>query len=162
MKGGGGRKKKESRANDDRKRGRKKLPCLWFWFPEQRLQQFIIFLQAGPVRFNGRIKYALINEQLYNFMDGFNSFPCLELLEKKRLRQKIKQHELTGIDTEGANDIFTEVSKCANSLWTSEENQLSLRKNFWRPPELSESRQGIPRQKQKYVCLSGSCQLRQR
>lgn len=58
---GGVGKKEESRANDDRKGGRKKLPCLWFWFPEQRLQQFIIFLQAGPVWFNGRIKYALIN-----------------------------------------------------------------------------------------------------
>lgn len=50
-------------------------------------------------------------------MDGFNSFPCLELLgkKKKRLRQKKEQRDLTGIDTE-ENDIFTEVSKHANSL----------------------------------------------
>lgn len=53
---------KESRANSDRKGEREKLPCLWFWFPVQRPQQFIIFLQAGPVWFNSRIKHAVINE----------------------------------------------------------------------------------------------------
>lgn len=56
------KKKKESRANSDRKGGREKLPCLWFCFPVQRSQQFIIFLQAGPVWFNSRIKHAVINE----------------------------------------------------------------------------------------------------
>lgn len=58
----GKKKRKESRANYDRKGGREKLPCLWFWFPEQRPQQFIIFLQAGPVWFNSRIKHVVINE----------------------------------------------------------------------------------------------------
>lgn len=85
--GGEERKRKQaSRANYDRKGGREKFPCLWFWFPEQRLQQFIIFLQAGPVWFNGRIKYAVINEQLHSFMDRFNYIPCLELLEKRHAK----------------------------------------------------------------------------
>lgn len=55
-------KEKESRANSDGKGGREKLPCLWFWFPVQKPQQFIIFLQAGPVWFSSRIKHAVINE----------------------------------------------------------------------------------------------------
>lgn len=65
------------------KGGREKPPYLWFWFPEQRPKQFIIFLLEGPVWFNGRLKYALINEELHCFMDTFNSFLCLEMLEKK-------------------------------------------------------------------------------
>ena len=53
-------------------------------------------------------------------MDRFNFSDCLELLEKKTERSKVRQREWTGIDMEGANDTFTEVSKLADSLWTSE------------------------------------------
>lgn len=48
-------------------------------------------------------------------MDTFNSIPCLELLEKG-LKCEVSQHELTGIGMEGANCIFSEVSKPANSF----------------------------------------------
>lgn len=48
-------------------------------------------------------------------MGTFHSIPCLELLEKG-LRCKVSQHELTGIGMEGANHIFSEVSKLGNSF----------------------------------------------
>lgn len=56
-------------------------------------------------------------------MDRFNS-PLFRAAGKDWDRCKAQQHELTGINMEGENTIFTEVSKFADSLCTSEGTQI--------------------------------------